>query len=185
MKLQKGITAMRTKCLAVLAALAVSITASADVLLWTVNNKDGYNNVVENSDGSEATWQYAILKYESAEDGIQVANNIVGDTTAQVLTPDQFTGARIAAELPAEYATAGYSYWIELYSEEYELVSRDYIDSSTLNTYISQAESYSDWVSQGKPSYHGTYTSVPEPSSGLMLLVGAALLSLRRKKRAV
>lgn len=185
MKLQKGITAMRTKSLAVLAALAVSIAANADVLLWTVNNIDGYNNVVKNTDDSEATWQYAILKYKDSSDNIYVANNILGDTTAQVLTPDQFTGARIAAELPADYATAGYSYWIELYSATYELVARDYIASGTLDDYISQSESYSDWMSQGTPQYSGSYTSVPEPSSGLMLLVGAALLSLRRKKRAV
>ena len=89
------------------------------------------------------------------------------------------------ADLSA-YADAAYSFAVELgnYSDgvwvktlaSSEPVSYDYLSSQ------GHLGSWSDIASDLTEIWHPSSYSVPEPSSGLLMLIGGALLALRRRK---
>ena len=170
--------------------------ASADVLLWQTGTLGGLVDATDKDNPgttySNVPWNYAVLKYttdtEWSRGSGTILTEIVGNVQTAVVTPDQFDGAKIAAILPSEVQNAAYYFYVELYNENECVAHSDLVNysSASLATYVAASQNASDWVGVNSYGYNpSNYTSVPEPSSGLMLLVGAALLSLRRKRRAV
>ncbi len=98
---------------------------------------------------------------------------VVGGTTAAPTLGDL-----------GDYGSSGYSFFVELFNASGESV------------YTQHAVSYTDLVTSGYvstggvdvPSFSGTVgfngASVPEPTSGVLMLIGASLLALRRRKLA-
>ena len=82
------------------------------------------------------------------------------------------------------YGSSSYSFYIELYN------------ASGVSVYKTESLSYDSLVASGYVSGGGvalpTFTatsgfngaSVPEPTSGVLLLIGGAMLALRRRRRA-
>ena len=196
---------MNMKLCSVAIAGLVGLAASADVLYWQVNNAEADQN-------SKAEYAYAILKASTSSDtsGAQyyVSENVDasgnqmgtaigrstfgnGDYVGGVMDASKI----LAADSPHDaYGSSGASlsglyFFLEMYDSSGNWVGQ------------TAAQSYDSLVNNGivnsdfNPSFSGVnsalgssassgYTSVPEPTSGLLMLVGLGALALRRRRIA-
>ncbi len=152
-----------------LAAVAVGVlSGSADTLYWQVGDS-GYT-------GTDAAYASLFAKTDSG-----TVTLIDG---AYDFTGDEGTGP-FASDL-GESTGATYSFFVELYNSSLDTV------------FVGESANYDTLVSSGYVSTSGISTptyatsswaavrtgSVPEPTSGVLLLVGAGMLALRRRRRA-
>lgn len=164
-----------------------------EVLWWMVG--DGYESI-EGTTSQNTTMTAgelgvtdARIRYESesGEKGYLTLYGLGSDGSVNVLEGAAGVG------LPAEYfadlsslSGTGYSFVLEL---------GNYVDGSWVHTSMESTATYVElsanrhitkWESTapsyGTPWKPTSFTVVPEPSSGLMLLVGGALLALRRRR---
>ena len=92
-----------------------------------------------------------------------------------------------------DLGSGNYSYWVELYNNDtrvalsqiqhitnYQENGAPFVYASTdaLTTSLSEVATAAVWHSGG-------YTAVPEPTSAVLMLFGAAFLGLKRKNRSV
>ena len=162
------------KVVAVALASLVAVTAKADALYWQVD---------EGSTDQE--FQYAILKVTGGglSDPLQLAG-----AAAEGTAPNQYVSVQNTDI--SSYASSGYSFFVEL--ANYNNGSWEVVTSGT-------PVSYDNLVSGGYVaatfqqglaiSQSGGYNlgagaaAVPEPTSGLLLLIGGAMLALRRRRQ--
>lgn len=164
---------MRMKGLVLASVLAASTMAMADLLLWQVG-------------GTNISYDYAQIFYNtvnSYEGGTAIANK-VGDYagTSEKIGATTFDYASVGAVLGA-YTTSQY-FFIELFDANNKLVGKSEIaERGSLSNYIAASE-FSAGFADKNAWTGGKYTStaVPEPTSGLLLLIGAAMMGLRRKR---
>ncbi len=169
--------------------------ASADYLLWTVSGKTGNSKTSSGWSVDGIEYQFASIKYttdktgtwnESISQGASTVTSSSSDYTGPGFNGGAFTApsSTVVADLSTigdNYA-AGY-FFIELYDSENSVVGHSELaNSSTLEAYLKTEEFNSNW--QNLSSWGGGSFSAPEPTSGLLMLVGAALLGLRRKRVA-
>ena len=146
-----------------LAVLALVGFAKADVLYWQVDTSA--DNAAYTGDFS-----YAVL---NASDGSAIDAAAAEDN--KVIPTLKDLGG---------YGSSEYSFYVELYNAAGDSV------------YKGQSVSYTDLLDSGYISTSGVLTptmlatggfngaSVPEPTSGMLLLIGGALLALRRRRQA-
>lgn len=171
-----------------------ALTVSGEVLWWTTGEAA---DITVTYEGSTETTTAAALGATDAR--IRVVGDGVADETylSMLFNVDgkwqTFEGADVCV-LPVEeywvdlgdYGSAGYSFVVEL--GNYEDGSWTVATTSAAMTYSQLDEAhhitanagmalpgYTPWVATG-------YTAVPEPTSGLLMLLGSALLALRRKR---
>lgn len=97
-----------------------------------------------------------------------------------------YTGDAWAAIVPSSYASEGYNFIIEMGNSatgNWIVMASDTVSYSDLAPYISlefesQPERYLSEAFVGAPGV------IPEPTSGMLILIGAGLLALRRRRRA-
>ena len=154
------------KVAAVAFAALVAVTAKAEALYWQV------------ADGSTTeSFQYAIL---NATDGTTTTQ--LAGAAAEGTAPHQYVSVQNTDI--SNYASDAYSFFVELANYNngsWKTVKRGATVSYTdLSDYI--ATSFQDGLSI---SQTGGYNmgAVPEPTSGLLLLMGGAMLALRRRRQ--
>ena len=193
---------MNAKLLLAMLAGLFGLVASADVLYWQVNN----DAAVANAKGGD--YAYALLRAtdgESATDGNQyyvnthltssggslsgaIAKSVFSDTST-------YLGGVLTSEsiqlLSGEQTFAGNLSSLSFFIELYDSLGNWVGETSSL-------QSYQDLVNSGAISGFnanfkgvnaamgstGGYRDVPEPTSGLLMLVGLGALALRRRKVA-
>ncbi len=144
-------------------SLLAASFANASYLLWQVDTTD-YSSI------SGTVNQYQLW----ATDG----------TTATKLQTTATAGSPNKYDISSTYAADNYSFYVELANFEsagnVTTVAKSgtvsYADLSThIVTTLSSVPSVTPWHAQN-------YESVPEPTTGLLLLIGLSLVSLKRRK---
>ena len=173
--------------LAAMAAMAVTAadTGTESYLYWMIDTQDG----------SSKTFTYDSVRvraYETASPDVHSEATYLtlyytGDYEAGISVPreDAVVGLPFYAAL-GSMAGAQYSYVVELFNDATKVgysesivftdaMSRDYIATITS----------AGGIPAGAVWAAGNFTAVPEPNSALLLLVGCAVLGLRRKRTGV
>ena len=192
-------------CSAAVAGL-MGLAASADVLYWQVNN-------AEADDNARGNYSYAVLKASTSADtsGAQyyVKDNMTASGVAMGTNIDRSTfenGGYVGGVMDASkilsadgkntaYGASGASlsglyFFLELYDSSGNWVGQTN-PAQAYDSLVSNGIVNSDFI----PSFSGvntalgsgtggSYTSVPEPTSGLLMLVGLGALALRRRRLA-
>ena len=160
-----------------LAVLFPAFAASADVLLWQVTTAEA----TRYTSSSGGTADYAVFySADASGDGVGVRLD-----DADLFTPGYTTGVAAMKEqdaleaLPPGTDLSGKSFWIELYAggsaaEENKVAWSLPIDYATMSHYLSGT------LTALAPVYHPAV--VPEPTGGLLVLLGLAGLALRRRR---
>ena len=190
---------------AVVSAFLSAVASDGEVLWWTIGN-DYQSLEAKSEDGKVVATAGELgvtdvrIRYESegGQSGYLTFFELHDDNTVSVHDGSAGFGAESGIGLPANYfgdlsalsgSPASYSFVIEL---------GNYLDGSWARTsMVSEKVSYGDLVAKNHitawehdyPSYGqawspSSYTVVPEPSGGILLLIGGALLALRRKREA-
>ena len=196
---------MKCKLVALVAAGLVGLAASADVLYWQVNTADATAN---SKAGVTPAQAYLMAKPTTGTDAnspyyVSSNKDAAGNELGEAIGLSTFDGSTtVAGVLDASkilswandtaYAgeVSGLSFFVELY------------DAAGNWAGTTDAKSYSQLLSSGaisvgdefNPSFTGvnsalggsgsSYSPVPEPTSGLLMLVGLGALALRRRKVA-
>ena len=185
---------MKNKVLTALLTAVIASVASADILFWQVNS-----DVTIEGDTTKvgSTWNYASLYAVDSTDAIVSSapfTSYTWDSTGDISSGTTLIGKD--AFDPSAYANigndyTGYSFYIELINvvgdTETGIARSEKIGASDLSNAIrSTADFNAGWSSiNAMGSSSLTFTAIPEPTSGLMLLVGAAILGLRRKRQQI
>ncbi len=153
------------------AVFALAAGLQAGTLYWQLaNNAEGdyVALAVKNNDSGAVT--YANLL---DSDGGTVVGQIV--TKADAMAYVQYADI-------SSY-TSGYSFYVEMLNLNGTALENGWTSSamsySDLSSYISAGG-----ISAGSVNVWTASAYIPEPTSGLLLLVGGSLLALRRKRRA-
>ena len=157
------------KVAAVAFAALVAVTAKAEALYWQVN---------EGSTDKE--FQYAIL---NATDGTTTTQ--LAGAAAEGNAPNQFVSLQNTDI--SSYANSSWSFFVELAN----FTNGQWVPvktGATVNYQDLQTQGYiATTFQQGLAiSQTGGYNmgAVPEPTSGMLLLIGGSLLALRRRRRS-
>ena len=180
------------KILVVAAAVALATFARADMLYWQVNSE-----APEASDYSYAKVLYA---NDYVRNDSQVLTSYINGETSVGTDPAKgvidATGGLFADLSNVSGITdwTGYQFVVELYGEGGQVLAnsgwKTFSNLSDAHAIIEEAAGFSNnWQTmQALGSYSGGWSAgaapVPEPTSGLLVLIGAALVGLRRKKVA-
>ncbi len=165
---------MKSKIVSVFMILFAVMLAKGEYLLWMVQQDSSASDAVE--------FQYAKVKVlGNVDDGTYLTMS--GDTTDVLWSgyPTSemgYTTDQIYANLGA-YSGDTFSFVVELYNNVDELVGTGSVQTyASLHDYI-----YGNMSQTGIDPYIArAFQSVPEPTSGMLVLVGTALLALRRRK---
>lgn len=168
------------KTLVAFCAGFLALASTADVLLWQVTTEEAGKYKAE----GDAAADYAVFYYANAEgDGVEILDRAA-------LFQGDYAAGNVAAMkeqnalefLPAGTDLSGKSFWIELYYTDKNWTATDSnkvawsmpIAYETLQQYMTGT------LTALPPVYHPTV--VPEPTGGLLVLLGLAGLALRRRR---
>ena len=189
------------KALLLTTVFALACSAKASYLIWQVNSSDGsaidgWNAAilyqVAGGAGSISTWN------NNKIDPMSGANSVANNYLVNGTTIDNSSIGSVVATMPAGVSVAAaitggsaYAYYIELVNYDFDSDTVNYVHArsdavsyANLNSSITDSLSITT-IANVTPWHGGGYSAVPEPTSGLMLLLGAAMLGLRRKNRSV
>lgn len=174
------------KAIVLFSAIAAVSLAQASELWWTVN---GTVDVQGEGGGTGLTWDHAAL-YASAN-GYNYGGTQIGDAvTAADMADWGFWNSNIDG-----YGSS-YSFYVELYNSSNESIGKSYVSLdapkqgaiayNTLNNAPVNAIYDGNLMNPTASAYSfnqfTTSDVIPEPSSGLMMLIGMIALGLKRKK---
>ena len=172
-------TASIKSCVAALAA-AAALSASADLLYWTVSDATFDKN--SGMEGSPASFDYATVSVDGGVTHLNVYDQS-GDTGYWKLYANEEGGRSADPVYSGQFDSgAASSLLVELWDASDQKVGwQTYRMSSIIESV------WKDSDPGGKTGATALVVQgvVPEPTSGMLVLVGAALLALRRRRGAL
>ena len=178
------------KCLTVLCVAFAAIIANASYLYWQVDAEDYSSAGIEGVTGARFVYldngvYHTVDSYYPVQDGS--ANPTMSSTIVGVVNEN----AAYAADI-GNYSANAYSYYIELVKSNNDVIGRTTTgitkDSQGFSTYIASGTTVADLPATlaSLTPWHGSpYSAVPEPTSAILMLFGAAMLGLKRKNRSI
>ena len=175
-------TANIKSCVAALAA-AVALSASADLLYWTVS--DAKFDANSGKAGAQAQFAYATISADGGETYLRAYDQngqtdywkLYATGYASTMELNDSTGAAYYGAFDSDDVT---SLKVELWNASNEKVGWQTYGMSSLMESIWKGDTPGG---SGATAFHAT-SFVPEPTSGLLLALGGALLALRRRRAA-
>ncbi len=173
---------MKLKVIAVLALMACGVTAYADYLYWmTPASGDAKFET-----GGSIAYSYAQIysgTYSSGTSG--TALGLTADTTSGATASVNKLSAGSGAWASNVGTGSDDSIYVILYDASgTEVAHSEGVAYANYKDYVEIAEFGQNWQGMAVTTPFSIFTYVPEPTSGLLMLVGAALLGLRRKRVA-
>lgn len=177
------------KLLIILSVSLASVFANASYLYWQVDSADyvgmaGANEVagarLVNGDPGALVTSYYLSYNDTTAEAAWTASNENGSL-----------GTLYAANI-GDNTGSLYSYYIELVNSSGDVLGRSATPlvggSDDFATYTSTGTTTSDLThvpTANFSAWHGSpYRAVPEPTSAILMLFGAAMLGLKRKNRS-
>ena len=166
------------KAIVLFSAIAAVSLAQASELWWTVNN------TVTVDGNSGLSWDHATL-YASAN-GYNYGGTLVETVSAADMSDWGFWNSNIGSSTG--------SFYVELYNASSESIGKSYValsapqQGATPYSTLSSENAIYDGNLMNPTASAYTFTQfttsdvIPEPSSGLMMLIGMIALGLKRKK---
>ena len=181
---------MRKLLFATFTAFA-AFAANAAYLYWQVDDAaiDTYNTTIPSSDSAYAGSGVYFKLRDSAGN---YYDGVGGDTASTYDTSGVVADGK--ASVGGSYYSSGidssFSYYVEMYNSDNWLIARSASISSPSSDWTA---GYSDNIRTASLStipsveiwHAGGFTAVPEPTSAILMLFGAAFLGLKRKNRRI
>ena len=184
---------MKSKIIAALLTATFASVVSAQVLYWQVNP----SSVTISGDTSTAgtKWNYASFWAVKDGDTASLVNSYMFNATeapteVKYVDTDYLSGSAPAYVNYTASDYTGYSFYIELTNKTSDgtvgVARSESFTSDNFGNALQDAANFNaNWSSINAIGSGLTFTAIPEPTSGLMLLVGAAILGLRRKRQQI
>lgn len=177
----KKITVMKNLIFAL--AVCVAVAAKADYIYWMVDP----DVKVTNYQGVENSWANAILSIQENGDIYKTSTYDSSSSSWKMSNGEAKEYAGYDAYAVANLGNASYTdkyFLIELFSDSGSWIGGYSASASSLAQYIFSDNSMSPMPSSAFGQVGATY-AVPEPTSGLLFLVGGMLLGLKRRRQKV
>ena len=176
----------------VIAALSVS-SASASYLYWQVTGNEDFTGI-SSVPAEDVTYARLTVRDSS---GTDVSYSSVVQLDQYASTPTTVSGYN-TIDITSLQNGAAYSFYIELGTYASSTFSGKAISNSVSGSYQDNAWTYAAlndaiYSSASLPDsamakmipFHAASYSVPEPTSAILMLFGAAMLCLKRKNRSI
>ena len=174
------------KLMIVLAAVAMVAGAQANTLLWGVNSSGGSLDTTKFADATAYLMYSASAPTLPAPAGADASGNV---NVAKFTTSDLTSGSQLLTGDVSAGAFDGSQFIDSLSGKTYfylAVISDDgkYMAISTSTKTANMGTGTGNTALRWLPTQFKVYTasSVPEPTSGLLMLVGLGALALRRRR---
>ena len=158
-----------------LLAVGVALISRADYLYWMVDETVNGTDIQGNP--TTFDWSTAVLKYEENNTVMELSS----EDAAIYREIDSYAVADVGSA--SDYSTR--KYFIELYNGNKWIAQTVHTPGSNLSQYIFGSDSMASLPGVAFGQAGSTTYSVPEPTSGLLFLIGGMLLGLKRRRQQV
>jgi len=136
-------------------------------------------------EGTSATWSYSggsyLTLYSAGQGG--TPGSSIGYATDVNLSPGGYIDNYPRyANITAATGSSGWTYFVELFNGDEIFARSSGLSSSDASAYVYTTNEGRSVPANGFTAPAFVAASAPEPTSGLLLLLGSALLALRRKR---